>query len=310
MESMLNLKSLSHHYGQSRTLWDVDLSLAPGECLSLIGRNGVGKTTLLNCLMGLTPASSGSVTFNGVELTTLAPERRASLGIGYVPQGRMIFPLLTVEENLRIGIGSRTGRGREIPARIFELFPVLESMLTRRGGDLSGGQQQQLAIGRALVLEPKLLILDEPTEGIQPSIVKEIGDGRVPGVVASALVPQLVQLRGIREHAIDRRGGLRDEIGVGQRGVCGDPHVNGLGVGVASPPATLKAREHLACGQGLGAHVGVEVVRRGEDVVDRAFDERQIADVLQLVGPVARRVVLEGPGSPSSHDPLLVGETD
>jgi urea transport system ATP-binding protein len=185
MESMLNLKSLSHHYGQSRTLWDVDLSLAPGECLSLIGRNGVGKTTLLNCLMGLTPASSGSVTFNGVELTTLAPERRASLGIGYVPQGRMIFPLLTVEENLRIGIGSRTGRGREIPARIFELFPVLESMLTRRGGDLSGGQQQQLAIGRALVLEPKLLILDEPTEGIQPSIVKEIGD------VISLLVREL-----------------------------------------------------------------------------------------------------------------------
>jgi len=175
-ESLLAVETLSQSYGQSRTLWDVDLALAPGDCLSLIGRNGVGKTTLLSCLMGLVETSAGSIRFDGTDLTALAPEARAPLGIGYVPQGRMIFPLMTVEENLRIGLGARADRSREIPARIYELFPVLKSMLTRRGGDLSGGQQQQLAIGRALVLEPKLLILDEPTEGIQPSIVKEIGE--------------------------------------------------------------------------------------------------------------------------------------
>jgi urea transport system ATP-binding protein len=175
-DALLAVTTLNQSYGQSRTLWDVDLELAPGDCLSLIGRNGVGKTTLLSCLMGLVPANSGSIRFNGTQLMGLAPEARAPLGIGFVPQGRMIFPLLTVEENLRIGLGARADRSGEIPARIFELFPVLRSMLSRRGGDLSGGQQQQLAIGRALVLEPKLLILDEPTEGIQPSIVREIGE--------------------------------------------------------------------------------------------------------------------------------------
>jgi urea transport system ATP-binding protein len=173
---VLSVNTLNQSYGQSRTLWDVDLELAPGDCLSLIGRNGVGKTTLLSCLMGLVPVSSGRITFDGAEIGTLAAEARAPLGIGYVPQGRMIFPLLTVEENLRIGLGVRKDKLSSIPDRIFELFPVLKSMLSRRGGDLSGGQQQQLAIGRALVLEPKLLILDEPTEGIQPSIVKEIGE--------------------------------------------------------------------------------------------------------------------------------------
>jgi urea transport system ATP-binding protein len=141
-----------------------------------MGRNGMGKTTLLKCLMGLLPVTSGSIAFEGIDLLALPVEGRARAGIGYVPQGREIFPQLTVEENLRVGLGVRKGGPRTIPPRIFELFPILKQMLRRRGGDLSGGQQQQLAIGRALVLEPKLLILDEPTEGIQPNIVHEIGD--------------------------------------------------------------------------------------------------------------------------------------
>jgi urea transport system ATP-binding protein len=141
-----------------------------------MGRNGVGKTTLLKCVMGMLPSTSEALTFEGADLRALPAEARARLGIGYVPQGREIFPRLTVEENLRIGLGIRTNGAREIPRSIFELFPVLRQMLNRRGGDLSGGQQQQLAIGRALVLEPKLLILDEPTEGLQPNIVHEIGD--------------------------------------------------------------------------------------------------------------------------------------
>ncbi len=141
-----------------------------------MGRNGVGKTTLLNCIMGLQPIRSGSISYEGRDISRLNAERRAALGIGYVPQGRQIFPLLTVRENLQIGLPARADRAKKIPAFIFELFPVLGDMLERRGGDLSGGQQQQLAIGRALVVDPKLLILDEPTEGIQPNIVREIGD--------------------------------------------------------------------------------------------------------------------------------------
>src|SRR4051794_25803437 len=141
-----------------------------------MGRNGMGKTTLLKCIMGLIPTSNGGITFEGANLRQCSAEQRARLGIGYVPQGREIFSHLTVEENLRIGLGVRKNGPRTIPSRIFELFPVLKKMLNRRGGDLSGGQQQQLAIGRALVLEPRLLILDEPTEGIQPNIVHEIGD--------------------------------------------------------------------------------------------------------------------------------------
>ena len=136
----------------------------------------MGKTTLLKCIMGLLPIGSGRIAFEGVDLSRVPAEARARLGIGYVPQGREIFPQLTVEENLRVGLGVRRDGPRSVPARVFELFPVLKKMLHRRGGDLSGGQQQQLAIGRALVLEPRLLILDEPTEGIQPSIVHEIGD--------------------------------------------------------------------------------------------------------------------------------------
>jgi urea transport system ATP-binding protein len=174
--SLLSVSALNQKYGGSHTLWDVDLVVPPGSRTCVMGRNGMGKTTLLKCIMGLLPASSGAISFEGADLRALPAEGRARLGIGYVPQGREIFPQLTVEENLRVGLGVRKETGRTIPARIFELFPVLKKMLHRRGGDLSGGQQQQLAIGRALVLAPKLLILDEPTEGIQPNIVHEIGD--------------------------------------------------------------------------------------------------------------------------------------
>jgi urea transport system ATP-binding protein len=141
-----------------------------------MGRNGVGKTTLLKCLMGLLPISSGEITLAGENLHKKPADARARLGIGYVPQGRDIFPMLSVEENLRIGLGARADKAKAIPDKIFELFPVLHDMLQRRGGDLSGGQQQQLAIGRALVIDPKVLILDEPNEGIQPNIVAQIGD--------------------------------------------------------------------------------------------------------------------------------------
>ena len=174
--SVLAIRGLNQFYGDSHTLWDVDLDIAAGSRLCLMGRNGMGKTTLLKCLMGLLPARSGSVAFEGTDLLKRPAELRAQLGIGYVPQGREIFSHLTVEENLRIGLGIRKNGPRSIPDRVFDLFPVLKKMLKRLGGDLSGGQQQQLAIGRALVLEPKLLILDEPTEGIQPNIVHEIGD--------------------------------------------------------------------------------------------------------------------------------------
>ena len=173
---MLAVKALNQSYGGSHTLWDVDLTVRAGSRTCLMGRNGMGKTTLLKCIMGLLPATSGEILFDGTDVRPRAAEERARLGIGYVPQGREIFPQLTVEENLRVGLGIRPNGPRAIPPRIFELFPVLKQMLNRRGGDLSGGQQQQLAIGRALVLEPKLLILDEPTEGIQPNIVHEIGD--------------------------------------------------------------------------------------------------------------------------------------
>ena len=173
---MLTVKALNQFYGGSHTLWDVDLDVSPGARMCLMGRNGMGKTTLLKCIMGLQQVSSGAITFDGTDLVKCAAEQRARLGIGYVPQGREIFSHLTVEENLRVGLGVRKNGPRKIPSRIFDLFPMLKQMLNRRGGDLSGGQQQQLAIGRALVLEPKLLILDEPTEGIQPNIVHEIGD--------------------------------------------------------------------------------------------------------------------------------------
>ncbi len=173
---MLKIEQLNQFYSESHTLWDIDLELEEAQCNCLMGRNGVGKTTLLNCIMGLQPIRSGSIIFNGNDIARVNAEKRASLGIGYVPQGRQIFPMLTVKENLQIGLGARADKAKSVPDFIFELFPVLKEMLSRRGGDLSGGQQQQLAIGRALVVDPKLLILDEPTEGIQPNIVQEIGD--------------------------------------------------------------------------------------------------------------------------------------
>ncbi len=173
---MLKLSRLNQFYGESHILWDLDLAVPQGQCTCLMGRNGVGKTTLLKCIMGLLPIKTGKIELQGQDIAALKAEKRAGLRVGYVPQGREIFPLMTVEENLKTGLGARSDRLKKIPEPIFEIFPVLKSMLQRRGGDLSGGQQQQLAIGRALVLDPQLLILDEPTEGIQPNIVHEIGD--------------------------------------------------------------------------------------------------------------------------------------
>lgn len=173
---MLQVEKLNQYYGQSHTLWDVDLEVPEGTCLCLMGRNGVGKTTLLRTIMGGLKAASGDIRFKGRALTQLPQSSRARSGIGLVPQGREIFNQLTVEENLLVGLAGKPGSKNQIPERIFKLFPVLKEMLHRRGGDLSGGQQQQLAIGRALMSDPQLLILDEPTEGIQPNIVKQIGD--------------------------------------------------------------------------------------------------------------------------------------
>lgn len=173
---MLTIDRLNQFYGASHTLWDLSLSVPKGQCTCVMGRNGVGKTSLLKCVMGEVAVGSGSIRLDGeLELTRKRLEDRSRLGIGYVPQGRQIFPLLTVEDNLRTGLAARHDGLRQIPERVYELFPVLREMRQRRGGDLSGGQQQQLAIGRALVLEPELLILDEPGEGIQPNIVTEIG---------------------------------------------------------------------------------------------------------------------------------------
>lgn len=173
---MLKVDQLNQYYGESHTLWDLSIEVPEGQCTVLMGRNGVGKTTLLQAVMGLLPVRSGEIIYKGEYIQQRSAEFRAPLGLGYVPQGRQIFPLLTVEENLRIGLPARKDGLKEIPEFIFELFPVLKEMLGRRGGDLSGGQQQQLAIGRALVTDPQLLILDEPTEGIQPNIVSMIGD--------------------------------------------------------------------------------------------------------------------------------------
>ena len=172
---MLRVEGLNQYYGESHTLWDLDLTISKGSCVCLMGRNGVGKTTLLKTILGLLPIRSGEITFNGVPCTRLATEARVRAGIGYVPQGREIFPLLTVEENIQVALTSRPGRQRRVADELWDLFPVLREMRQRRGGDLSGGQQQQLAIARALALAPQLLILDEPTEGIQPNIVSEIG---------------------------------------------------------------------------------------------------------------------------------------
>jgi len=172
---MLQVEQLHQYYGSSHTLRGISLTLEKGQCLALLGRNGVGKTTLLKALMGVLPVTQGRVIFNGQDITRMAPHERARRGIAYVPQGREIFSRLTVEENLFMGMATKSGKNASvINPDVFELFPVLKEMLQRRGGDLSGGQQQQLAIARALLAEPQLIIFDEPTEGIQPSIIKDI----------------------------------------------------------------------------------------------------------------------------------------
>lgn len=173
---MLEVTQLNQYYGSSHTLRGVSLTAKKGECLALLGRNGVGKTTLLKCLMGVLPVAQGKVVFNGRDITRLSPHARAKLGLAYVPQGRDIFARLTVEENLLMGMAVKSGRqATRIDDMVYDLFPVLKEMLQRRGGDLSGGQQQQLAIARALLSSPELIIFDEPTEGIQPSVIKDIG---------------------------------------------------------------------------------------------------------------------------------------
>jgi urea transport system ATP-binding protein len=171
---MIKVTALNQYHGGSHTLRDISFEAPAGSCTAILGRNGVGKSTLLKCLMGVLRPRSGTITFDGHDVTRLAPHERARLGMAYVPQGREIFPRLTVEENLLTGFATHRGGGSTVPAEIYEMFPVLQEMLHRRGGDLSGGQQQQLAIARALLARPRLLILDEPTEGIQPSIIKDI----------------------------------------------------------------------------------------------------------------------------------------
>ena len=193
---MLHLHGLNVSYGDSQVLWDVDLQVPEGQIVCLMGRNGVGKTTLLKSIMGLLKPRSGSIDFQGHQLSAWPPDRRARLGIGYVPQGREIFPDMTVLENLHIGLVAHGASTHAIPDDIFQLFPALQSMLTRKGGVLSGGQQQQLAFARALITRPSLLLLDEPTEGIQPSIILEIEDVirriRATGQVSILLVEQYV----------------------------------------------------------------------------------------------------------------------
>ncbi len=174
---MLQVSELNQYYGGSHILRGLSFEAKPGEVTCLLGRNGVGKTTLLKCLMGLIPAKSGEIRWHGKAINSRKPHQRVQAGIAYVPQGREIFPRLTVEENLLMGLVRFSGaQARTVPEEIYQLFPVLREMKARRGGDLSGGQQQQLAIGRALACKPQLLILDEPTEGIQPSVIKEIGE--------------------------------------------------------------------------------------------------------------------------------------
>ena len=191
---MLTVDNLTLHYGAAQALRGVSLAAGPGRITCVLGRNGVGKTSLLRCIAGHHPASGGRIALDGRALKDDRPDQRARAGVALVPQGREIFPLLSVRENLETGFAAVPRRDRNIPGEVFDLFPVLKEMLHRRGGDLSGGQQQQLAIARALVMRPKLLMLDEPTEGIQPSIIKQIGEAlkylRTKGGMAIVLVEQ------------------------------------------------------------------------------------------------------------------------
>src|SRR5438105_7680295 len=191
---MLDVETIDLHYGAAQALRGVSLTAEPGKVTCVLGRNGVGKTSVLRALVGHHPITRGTVKLGGIDITHFKPYERARRGIAYVPQGREIFPLLTVKENLETGFAPLTRDRRAIPDDVFALFPVLTDMLRRRGGDLSGGQQQQLAIGRALVMQPRVLLLDEPTEGIQPSIIKDIGRAiaylRNLGQVAIVLVEQ------------------------------------------------------------------------------------------------------------------------
>jgi urea transport system ATP-binding protein len=218
---MLRVEGIDLHYGASQALWRVSLEAAVGEITCVLGRNGVGKTSTLRAVMGQVRPSAGRIEWEGADITALSTVERARRGIAIVPQGREIFPLLTVEENLQTGFGILPRGQRRLPEQVFELFPALKTMLKRRGGDLSGGQQQQLAIARALVTRPRLLVLDEPTEGIQPSIIKEIGRVlellRAQGQMAILLVEQY----------LDFAKALADRILVMDRGqvvLAGGPH--------------------------------------------------------------------------------------
>jgi urea transport system ATP-binding protein len=208
---MLDVQGLNQFYGGSHILRDLGFQARVGEVTVVLGRNGVGKTTLLKSLMGVVPVKTGTITLNGRDITRAAPYERVRAGVGYVPQGREIFGRLTVEDNLRMGLATRPA-GTAIPPELFELFPVLQQMLHRRGGDLSGGQQQQLAIARALAAGPKLLMLDEPTEGIQPSIIKDIG--RVIRMLADRKTMAIVLV----EQYYDFAAGLADQYLVMERG--------------------------------------------------------------------------------------------
>ena len=221
---MLRIEGLNQFYGGSHVLRDISLEVPMGEVTALLGRNGVGKTTLLKCLTGLLPIRSGRILLDGQDISTLAPHRRARLGLGYVPQGREIFPRLSVEENLRIAMAA-SGNDGAIPDWVFDTFPIIKTFLRRRGGDLSGGQQQQLAIARALVTKPRLLILDEPTEGIQPNVIQMIEQ------VIAGLAERKEMAILLVEQYYDFAKSLADHYAVLQRG---EVIASGLGANMES----------------------------------------------------------------------------